>query len=231
MPDGIYSFLPHEGRISWLHADGTAWIVLSEYAALTIDCRNKSGYVNQFGPWNFQMQGRLLTAAIVHGRGPTNNSLSYSYIILPNVTIDTIASFSNRYISLKDNLHTLENRQLNNSTLHMHATCHPSVHRASFVLFENASTLGDGIFSNCSALSLSVYMERAAAFLYSENSDSFTITAAHPTLCKEQFLSVSIEVVSTQQNALVTCAGTHKQAHKYCLPSHLPMTCSDEVFQ
>lgn len=64
----------------------------------------------------------------------------------------------------------------------MHATCDPSVQRASLLLFDDASTIGNGIYYNCSGLSLSVYMEQSGAFLYSENSDSFTVTAAHPIL-------------------------------------------------
>jgi hypothetical protein len=191
LADGIYSFLPIEPRVSWFHADGTTWIVLGDYTALTIDCRNKSGNVNQLGPWDFEMQGRLLTAAIVHGRGPTNESLSYTYMIIPNVTINDMLSFLNRYILLTDNTYTLEQRQYDDTILHMHGTCDPAVQRASILLFNDASAVGNGVYYNCSGLSLSVYMERAGAFLYSENSNSFTVTAAHPIL-SQGTISISI---------------------------------------
>ncbi|CAF3964299.1 unnamed protein product [Rotaria sordida] len=99
LADGVYSFPPSEPRLLWFHADNTAWMVLDDYAALTIDCRNKSGNVNQLGPWNFEMQGRLLTATIVHGRGPTTEPLSYKYTIMPNVTVDAVPALWNRRTS------------------------------------------------------------------------------------------------------------------------------------
>ena len=184
LADGVYSFDASEPRVLWFYADSTAWIVQSDYAALTIDCRNKSGNVNQFGPWDFEMQGRLLTAAIIHGKGPTSMALTYTYMTVPNVTIDAISSFWNRYMLLTNNAYALEQRQNDNTSMHIHGICDPSIQRASVLLFDDASKVGDGLYYNCSALSLSMYIEQAGAFLYSENSDSFTLTAAHPTLAQ-----------------------------------------------
>jgi chondroitin AC lyase len=182
--DGIYSFPSTEPRVLWFHTDGTIWIVSGDYAALTIDCRNKFGNVNQIGPWNFEMQARLLTAAIVHGRGPTSKALNYTYMIIPNITIDRMPSLWTRYMLLIDNTYTYEQPQNDNTVLHIHGFCDAFVRRASVLLFDSVSTVGDGVYYNCSNLSLSVYMEQAGAFLYSENSDNFTVTAAHPTLAQ-----------------------------------------------
>jgi hypothetical protein len=157
-------------------------MVLGDYAAINIDCRNKSGNVNQFGPWDFEMQGRLLTAAIVHGRGPTAKPLSYKYMVIPNVTVDVVPTLWNQYISWTDSAYTLNQLQNDDTTLYLHGSCDSFTQRASVMLFNNASTAGDGAYYNCSGLLLSFYLEQAGAFLYSEDSDSFTVTASHPTL-------------------------------------------------
>ena len=41
LADGVYAFQSSEPYVLWFHADNTAWIVLDNYTALTIDCRNK----------------------------------------------------------------------------------------------------------------------------------------------------------------------------------------------
>lgn len=199
LPDGVYSFPSTQPRVLWFHADSTAWAVSSDYAALTIDCRNKSGNVNQLGPWDFEMVGRLLTAIIVHGRGPTIDPLSYKYTIMPNITVDAVLVLWNRYMLWSDSAYTLEQSQSDNTTLHLHGSCDPIVRRASVVLFDNASIASGGVYYNCSGLSLSFYLEQAGAFLYSEDADSFTITASHPTLAQGTLaISVNRSSVTTE---------------------------------
>jgi hypothetical protein len=83
---------------------------------------------------------------------------------------------------LIDNTYTYEQPQNDNTVLHIHGFRDPSVQRASVLLFDDVSTVDDGVYYNCSDLSLNVYMEQADTFLYSENSENFTVTAAHPTL-------------------------------------------------
>ncbi|CAF1631539.1 unnamed protein product, partial [Didymodactylos carnosus] len=161
LADGVYSFSDTEPRVQWFHADGTAWVVLGDYAALTIDCRNKSGNVNRFGPWDFELHGRMLTAAIIHGRGPTSKALSYTYMMMPNVTVYAVPALWNRYMFLADSAYTLEKAQGDDTLLHLHGTCDPFVQRASVSLFEDASSIGGGAYYNCSGLSLSIYMEQA----------------------------------------------------------------------
>jgi len=180
LADGVYAFQSSEPYVLWFHADNTAWIVLDNYTALTIDCRNKSGNVNQFGPWNFEMQGRLLTAAIVHGRGPTIEPLTYKYMIVPNVTVNAVPTLWNRYMLWANNAYTLKQLQTDNTTLHLHGSCDPLAQRASILLFDNASVADHGIYYNCTNMALSFYLEQAGAFLYSEDSNSFTVTASHP---------------------------------------------------
>ncbi len=121
-------------------------------------------------------------------------------MLVPNVTINDMTSFWNRYMSLVNNAYTLEQRQYDDTILHMHGTFDQCVQRASVLLFDDASTVGNGVYYNCSGLSLSVYMERAGAFLYSENSDSFTVTAAHPTLSQGTLtISVNRDSITTPE--------------------------------
>jgi hypothetical protein len=107
LSDGTYSFSYNEPRILWFHTDSTAWSILDEYETLMIDCRNKSGNMNQLGPWNFEMNGRLLTAIIIHGRGPTTEALHYKYMIMPNISVEAISTSWERYLFLGNNAQTL----------------------------------------------------------------------------------------------------------------------------
>lgn len=184
LPDGLYTFPYSEPRIVWFHADGAAWGVFEEYQSLVIDCRNKTGNVHELGPWDFQMTGRILTATIVHGRGPTKEGFSYKYIIVPNVTVEIIATLWEHYSLLASNAYT---------SVSLHGTCNPSVGRATVLVFDG---LDSETYYNCTAMSLSIYMEQPGGILFSEDSDSFTVTASHPTLA-EGILAVDINRAST----------------------------------
>jgi hypothetical protein len=202
IPDGIYSFSYDEPRILWFHTDGTAWSILEEYETLIIDCRNKSGNVNQLGPWDFEMTGRLLTAIIIHGRGPTTVALSYKYMIIPNVTVEAISTHCERYLFLGNNAHALTYLTNNDEPLYVHGTCDQFIQRASVVLFDKGFNNSSGAYYNCSTMSLSMYIEQPGGILFSENSDSFTITAAHPTLAEGTFVvNVNRPSVSTSECA------------------------------
>ena len=184
LSDGVYSFPYSEPRIVWFHADGTAWGVFEEYQSLVIDCRNRTGNVREFGPWDFQMTGRLLTAKIVHGRGPTKEGFSHKYIIVPNITLEDITTLWEHYRMVANNAV---------ASASLHGTCDPSVRRATLLLFDEAS---NNTYYNCLDMSLSMRMEQAGGVLFYENSDSFTLTASHPTLA-EGIIAVDINRAST----------------------------------
>ena len=195
LADGVYSFPSTEPRVLWFHADNTAWEVSSDYDALAIDCRNKSGNVNQLGPWDFEMVGRLLIVTIIHSRGPTIDPLRYKYTIIPNVTVDAVSLLWNQL-----------RPQSAYTTLYLHGSCDPSVQRASVVLFEDASVADGGTYYNCTSMGLKFYLEQAGAFLYSEDFDSFTVTASHPTRTQGT-LSISVN------RASVSSEGCNRDAH------------------
>lgn len=182
LSDGVYSFSSGNPRVLWFHVDGTAWIVLDDYVALIIDCRNKSGNMNQFGPWNYEMHGRLLTAVINHGRGPTKDPLTYRYMIVPNVSVETMQELWNHYLLLANSAYIADLPVSTNKSIYLHGTCNSFLRRASLVRFDYKAFVVTGTFFNCTDMSLSFYMEQAGLIMFSENSNSFTITATHPTL-------------------------------------------------
>ncbi|CAF1367704.1 unnamed protein product [Adineta ricciae] len=187
LPDGIYTFSYDQPRILWFHADGTAWTVLEEYQTLMIDCRNKTGNVDQIGPWDFQMTSRILTAVIIHGRGPTIEPFSYKYMITPNITVEEMTRYWERYLVLGNHAQALTVTQSQGEPLYLHGTCDPFLQRASVLLFDKNFLNGSTTYYNCSSMSLSIYLEQPGAILFSENADSFTITAAHPTVATGTF--------------------------------------------
>jgi hypothetical protein len=188
LPDGLYNFPYNQERPLWFHADGTAWSVLEAYETLIIDCRIKSGNVNQLGPWDFEMTGRLLTATITHGRGPTTNGLSYKYMIMPNITVERMSTLWERYLSIGNNAHALTYLNSANQPFYLHGACDLFNQRASVALFDLGFTNSSQAYYNCTGLSLNISLEQPGGILFSENSDNFTITAAHPTVAEGAFV-------------------------------------------
>jgi len=77
-------------------------------------------------------------------------------------------------------------------------TSDPFVKRASVLLFDKGFTNSSDAYYNCSTMSLSIQMEQPGGILFSENSDNFTITAAHPTVAEGSF------VVNVNRSSVVT---------------------------
>ena len=203
LPDGVYNFSYNEPHVEWFHADGTAWSVLEEYQTLVIDCRNKTGNVNEFGPWDFQMTSRILTVVIIHGRGPTTKPYSYKYLIMPNITVEAMATLWEHDRFLGDNAQTLSDLQNNDQPMYVHGACDPTNARASMVVFDEGFTNGSMAYFNCSGISLGLYMEQPGGILFSENSDNFTITASHPTIAEGQI------IVHVNRSSIVTSECTN----------------------
>ena len=188
LPDGVYQFSYDQPRVLWFHADGTAWTALDQYETLLIDCRNKTGNVNQLGPWDYQMTSRMLTASIVHGRGPTTTPFTYKYMIMPNKTVGDILDEWEIYSGLAKDAGVFSYGKNDNTSMNLHGTCDMFLGRASVVLFDQASNNNTNAYFNCSDLGLSVYMPQAGGILFHEDARSFTITAAHPTVAAGTFV-------------------------------------------
>jgi chondroitin AC lyase len=173
--DGIYIFPYTQGQTSnvqWIHlGDSNIGYILSlekRYAAIVVDVGVKTGNYDAFGPFNVSVTARMVTLNTDHGRGPY--TLDYNYMIVPNVSLESMPSIIKQYtdeqvfacISTNGNFH---------------GTMWPSLKRAAFVLWENVSTT----FSCKSPMfEINIELSNAGAYLYSENATSFTLSASHP---------------------------------------------------
>lgn len=175
LSDGNYSF-PYvrnsTSNVQWVHVGGTDIGYLlqtqKQYGSLGIAIGKKTGNYNTIGPFDYLVTARMLTIWLNHGRGPC--SLDYSYMILPNVSLESMPALIKQYKEEQVFSCLSTNNQF-------HGTMWPSLKRASFVLWENITTT----FSCQSALfKLTVQLSNAGAYLFSETDTDFTITASHP---------------------------------------------------
>ena len=177
LTDGLYSFpctASAASRVQWIHVGETDIAYLlpgpeQSYQSIGIDLRNKTGNYNTIGVSNVSVTGRTLTVWIDHGLGPWTSN--YSYLILPHISLAAIPEVIEQY----DEEHMFSCL----STHHLfHGTMWPSLKRASFVLWDNITT----VFSCESPLfQINVKLSEAGAFLFSETEMDFTVTVSHPT--------------------------------------------------
>lgn len=203
LPDGVYNFSYNEPRVLWFHADETAWAPIDAYETLVIDCRNKSGNVNQLGPWDFEMTGRLLSAVIIHGRGPTKQPFTYKYMIIPSINVEQISILWVYYFAIGNEAQTLTYLNENQEPMYVHGACDGVAQRASAVLFDqNFMNNSHENYYNCSGMLLSIYLQQPGGILFSENADNFTITAAQPTIVGSRFI-VDVNRLSVSTNECI----------------------------
>jgi chondroitin AC lyase len=175
--DGNYSFPYVQSKTSnvqWIHVGESDIAYLlheqqQQYAALGIELGTKTGNYNDIGAFNVTVSARVLTIWIDHGLGPFT-ALDYNYMILPNVSLESIPALIKRY----------EEEQLFSclsTNNRFHGTIWPSLKRASFVLWENVTTT----FSCKSPLfEINIELNDAGAYLFSETATDFTVTVSHP---------------------------------------------------
>jgi chondroitin AC lyase len=174
--DGTYSFPYVQGKTSnvqWIHVGESdiGYLLQSQqkYASLGIEFRMKTGSYADLGPYNNTVTARTLTIWIDHGVGPY--TLDYNYMILPNVSLQSIPALIKQY----NDEQVFSCMSVNNR---FHGTMWPSLKRAAFVLWENVTTT----FSCKSALfEINIELSEAGAYLFSETANDFTVTASQPT--------------------------------------------------
>jgi chondroitin AC lyase len=174
--DGNYSFPYAQDRTSnvqWIHVGKSDIGYLlqnqQQYTSLGIDLGVKTGNYQSIGPFNDTVTARVLTIWINHGRGPY--TLDYNYMILPDVSLESIPARIKQYDEEQIFSCQSTNQQF-------HGVMWPTLKRASFVLWDDIATT----FScNSSIFEITLQLSDAGAYLYSENTNSFTITASHPT--------------------------------------------------
>ena len=175
LADGNYS-LPYvqnkTSNVQWVHVGGSniGYLLQSQqqYASVEVQIGMKTGDFRDIGPSNFMVTERILTLAINHGVGPFNN-LDYNYMILPNVSLESIPSLIKQY----------EEEQVFacvSSDGHFHGTVWPSLKKASFVLWDdNATTFA----CKSPMFEINIQLFRSGAYMFSETATSFTLTTTH----------------------------------------------------
>jgi chondroitin AC lyase len=190
LSDGLYSF-PYTAnascRAQWIHVGETDIAYLlrgpyQTYRSISIELKNKTGNYDTIGVSNVSVTDRALTIWIDHGEGPWTSN--YSYLILPHISLATIPQVIQQY----DDEHVFS--CLSSHRL-FHGTMWPSLKRASFVLWDNITT----VFSCTSPLfQINVELSDAGAFLFSETERDFTVTLSHPMRTKGS-ITVTIDRV------------------------------------
>jgi hypothetical protein len=176
LSDGNYSFPYVQSKTSnvqWIHVGKSDIGYLlqgqQQYSSLGIEVGVKTGNYLEIGTFNHSVTARVLTIWIDHGLGPY--SLDYNYMILPNVSLESIPALIKQY----NEEQVFSCMSINN---HFHGTMWPSLKRASFVLWENITTT----FSCKSPLfEINIELSDAGAYLFSESETDFTVTTSHPT--------------------------------------------------
>jgi hypothetical protein len=139
-----------------------------QYASLGIELGIKTGNFRDIGPSNYTVTARMLNIWINHGLGPY--SLDYNYMILPNVSRESIPALIKQYN--EDQVFSC----ISTNNL-FHGIVWPTLKRASFVLWNNITTT----FSCKSPLfEINIELSDAGAYLYSETATDFTVSASHP---------------------------------------------------
>jgi chondroitin AC lyase len=176
LADGNYSF-PYlqnsTSNVQWIHVSGTdiGYLLQTQqhYNSVGISVGKKTGNYNTIGPADHSVTARILTIWLNHGQGPY--TLDYNYMILPNVSLESIPALIKQYTEEQVFSCISTNNQF-------HGTMWPSLKRASFVLWDNITTT----FSCQSPLfQLTIQLSDAGAYLFSETTTDFTLTASHPT--------------------------------------------------
>ena len=175
LSDGNYSF-PYitnkTSNVQWIHVGETdfGYVLQGQglYSSLGIDVGIKTGNFITIGAYNYTVTARTLTIWLDHGQGPY--TLDYRYMILPNVSLESMPTVIKQY----DEEQIFSCISTNNL---FHGTIWPLLKRASFVLWNNITTT----FSCQSPLfEINIQLSDAGAYLFSETDTDFTITASQP---------------------------------------------------
>jgi chondroitin AC lyase len=177
LSDGTNYSFPYTSNksenVQWIHIGGCniGYLLQTQglYGAVGAEISTKTASYNTIGPYNDTMTGRTATVWIDHGLGPYTRD--YSYMILPNVNVQSMPDIIQRYDN--ENIFSC----LSNND-HFHGVAWPSLQRASFVLWDNISTT----FScQSSSFKLTAKLQNDGLYLFNETSTDFSVTVSHPT--------------------------------------------------
>ena len=189
LTDGNYSFPYSQNQTSnvqWIHVGGSNIGYLlqlqQKYDSIGVRVGIANGNYDTINIYNYSVSARMLTLWIDHGHGPY--TLDYYYMIVPNVSLESMPSLIKQY----DEEQVFACTSTNNE---FHGSMWPKLRRASFVLWADVSTT----FS-CKSASFEVTIEvnAAGAYLFSESDVDFTLTASHPIRVQDT-LKVTVDRV------------------------------------
>jgi chondroitin AC lyase len=173
--DGNYSF-PYvqdkTSNVQWIHLGesniGYVLQLQQQYDSLGVQVGTVTGNYNSINIYNHPVTARIVTLYINHGLGPY--LLDYNYMILPNVSLESMPALIKQY----DEEQLFACISSNNL---FHGTMWPRLKRAAFVLWDNITT----IFSCKSPMfEVNIELSDAGAYIFSESVTDFTLTASHP---------------------------------------------------
>jgi chondroitin AC lyase len=198
LSDGNYSFpyaVNKTSNIQWIHVGETdiGYVLQGQglYSAIGINVGLKTGNFDTIGAFNYTVTARTLTIWLDHGQGPY--TLDYQYMILPNISLESMPRIIKHY----DEEQVFSCISTNNL---FHGTVWPSLKRASFVLWDNITTR----FSCKSPqFKINIELSHAGAYLFSETDTDFTITASHP-LQVNGSVQVTIDRVGYGEGCIVS---------------------------
>jgi chondroitin AC lyase len=176
LDDGNYSFSYVQNQtlnVQWIHVGGSDIGYLlqlqEKYASLVLQIGVKTGnYKNISRDYDFTVTARMLTLAIDHGVGPY--SLNYNYMIIPNVSLESMPRLIEQY--KEEQVFACMSTNTN-----FHGTMWPTLKRASFVLWSDIET----IFSCKSpTFEINIQLSHSGAYIFSETETDFTLTVSHP---------------------------------------------------
>ena len=100
--DGNYTFPYNHGQTSnvqWLHiGDSNIGYLLQlqqQYDEVGVQVGVKTGSYDQISPFKTNVTARMVTLTLNHGRGPY--VLDYNYMVLPNVSVESMPSLIKKY--------------------------------------------------------------------------------------------------------------------------------------
>jgi chondroitin AC lyase len=177
LSDGINYSFPYSSNkqenVQWIHLSESnlGYLLQTQglYSALGAEVSTKTAPYSTIGPYSGSVTGRTATVWIDHGLGPYTRD--YSYMILPNVSVESMPELIKRY----------DNEQLfscisNNEFVQ--GIAWPTLQRASFVSWNDETTT----FScQSSSFKLSARLRDAGLYLFNETTTDFSVTVSHPT--------------------------------------------------
>jgi len=227
--DGNYTF---PSNVQWAHISeqnlGYVLPLPQLYDSFGVQLGNKTGNYAEISPYNVTVTTRFVTIYINHGRGPFTDR-DYSYMILPNVTLESMPTLVKKY----DEEGVFTCLLLNGSSM-SHGTAWPSLKRAAFVTWENRSTT---FLCKTRTFSLNFTVAYSGLYLFSETENDFTITASNPMRIKGH-LNVTVDrqgsgdgcVSKSDENIIATNAVLYLPTENVYLGQSVNITCKKAFF-